>query len=113
MLKLQAASAKIRVTKTITNNLTDHAPTTLRGVSGQNANCRDYVFRGGGFKNVYELSNRRALKISELYKNHIFQSMGKIFCVEFQRVPMKFHKKYLTPTLRDVDFIHRWKFKSS
>ena len=42
---------------------------------------------GGRFKNVYELLNLRALKISVLYKNHIFQCMGKIFCVEFQRVP--------------------------
>ena len=28
--------------------------------------------------------------------------MGKIFCVEFQRVPMKFHTKYLTHTLKDM-----------
>ena len=64
---------------------------------------------GGRFKNMYEL----ALKISMLYKNHVFQCMGKIFCVEFQRVPLKFHTKYLTHTLKDVDFIHMWKFKSS
>ena len=43
-----------------------------------------------------------------LYKNHISQSMGKVFCVEFQRVPLKFHTKYLTHTLKNVDFIHRW-----
>ena len=42
-----------------------------------------------------------------LYKSHIFQCMGKIFCVEFQRVPLKFHTKYLIDTLKDVDFIHR------
>ena len=41
---------------------------------------------GGRFKNTYELLNLRALKISKLHKNHIFQCMGKIFCVEFQRV---------------------------
>ena len=70
-------------------------------------------FAGGRFKNTYELLNPRALKISKLHKNHIFQCMGKIFCVEFQRVPLKFHTKYLTHTLKDVDFIHRWKFKSS
>ena len=58
---------------------------------------------GGRFKNAYELLNLRALKI----ENHIFQCMGKIFCVEFQRVPLKFHTKYLTHTLKDVDFIHR------
>ena len=68
---------------------------------------------GGRFKNTYELLNVRALKISKLHKNHIFQCMGKIFCVEFQRVPLKFHTKYLTHTLKDVDFIHILKFKSS
>ena len=68
---------------------------------------------GGRFKNTYELLNLRALKISKLHKNHILQCMGKIFCVEFQRFPLKFHTKYLTHTLKDVDFIHIWKFKSS
>ena len=65
------------------------------------------------FKNADELSNLRTLKISMLYKNHTFQCMGKIFCVEFQMVPLKFHTKYLTYTLKDVGFIHRWKFMSS
>ena len=65
-----------------------------------------YTGPGGRFKNTYELLNLRALKISKLHKNHIFQCMGKIFCVEFQRVPLKFHTKYLTHTLKDVDFIH-------
>ena len=55
------------------------------------------VSPGERFKKAYEL----------LYKNHIFQSMGKTFCVEFQRVPLKFHTKYLTFRLKDVDFIHR------
>ena len=40
--------------------------------------------------------------ISALYKNYIFQCMGKIFCGEFQRYPLKFHTKYLTHTLKDV-----------
>ena len=35
-----------------------------------------------------------------LYENHSFQCMRKIFCVEFQRVPLKFHTKYLA---------HNWK----
>ena len=65
------------------------------------------------FKNEYELLNLRAPKISMLYKNYIFQSMGQIFCVKFQSVTLKFHTKYLTHTLKDMDFIHRWKFKSS
>ena len=68
---------------------------------------------GGRFKNAYELLNLRALEISVLYKIHIFQCMGKIFCVEFQRVPLKFHTKYRTHILKDVNFIHKWKFKSS
>ena len=68
---------------------------------------------GGRFKEAYELLNLRALKFSVLYEMYIFQCMGKIFCVEFQRVPLKFHTKYLTHTLKDVDFIHQWKFKSS
>ena len=73
----------------------------------------DHERPGGRLKNAYELLNLRALKISMLYKIHIFQCMGKIFCVEFQRVPLKFHTKYHTHTLKDVDFIHGWKFKSS
>ena len=71
-----------------------------------------HLVSGGRFKNNYELLNLRALKISMLYKNHIFQCTGKIFCVEFQRVPLKFHTKYFTHTLKYVDFIHIWKFKS-
>ena len=68
---------------------------------------------GGRFKNAYGLLNLRALKIAMLYKNRIFQCMSKIFCVEFEMVPLKFHTKYLTHTLKDVNFIHRWNFKSS
>ena len=36
--------------------------------------------------------------------------MGKIFCVEFQRVPLKFHTKYLTHTLKDI-FYETLKFQ--
>ena len=57
---------------------------------------------GGHFKNAYELVNLRACKFSSLHTNRIFQCMGKIFCVEFQRYPLKFHTKYLTHTLKDV-----------
>ena len=63
--------------------------------------------------NAYELLNLRALKIICLNKILIFQCMGEIFCVEFQRVPLKFQTKYLTHTLQNENFIHRWKFKSS
>ena len=61
----------------------------------------------GPFQNTYELLNQRDLKISMLYKNCIFRCMGKIFCVEFQRFPLKFHLKYLIHTLKDVHFIYR------
>ena len=71
------------------------------------------VWSGERFKNAYELLNLRALKFSTLYRIVIFQCMGKIFCVEFQRCPLKFHTKYHTHTLKDAHFIHRWKFKSS
>ena len=39
--------------------------------------------------------------------------MYEDICVEFQRALLKFHTKYVTYTLKDVDFIHRSKFKSS
>ena len=68
---------------------------------------------GGRFKNAYELLTLRALKISMFHKNFVFQCMGQILCVEFQRYPLKFHTKYLIHTLKDVYFIHMWKFKSS
>ena len=68
---------------------------------------------GGRFKKTYELLNLRALKISPVNKIHIFQCMSKIFCVEFQRYPLKFHTKYLTHTLKDTIFIQHWNFKSS
>ena len=44
-----------------------------------------------------ELTNLRGLKFSILHRNHIFQCMGKIFCMELQRYPMKSHTKYLLP----------------
>ena len=56
----------------------------------------------GHFKNIYEFLNLRALKFYTSYKNLIFQCMGKIFCVESQRYPLKFRTKYLAHTLKDV-----------
>ena len=72
----------------------------------------------GRFKNTYELLNLRALKCSPVNKIHIFQCMGKIFCVEFQRYPLKFHTKYLTHTLKDIflynnEILRALRFKSS
>ena len=59
----------------------------------------DLQVPGGRFKNTYELLNLRALKFSPVEKIYIFQCMGKIFCVEFEMEPLKFHTKYLTLTL--------------
>ena len=67
----------------------------------------------GRFKKAFELLNLRALKLSPVNKMQIFQCMGKIFCVEFQREPLKFHTKYLTHTLKDAIFKQRWNFKRS
>ena len=48
-----------------------------------------------------------------LDKPRVFQCVGYIFCVKFQRVPLKFHTRYLTDILKDaIFFIQRW-FKSS
>ena len=65
-----------------------------------------------GVKNAYEVLTLGALKFSSVYKIYIFQSMGRIFCVEFQRVLLKFHAKYLTHSLKDMIFIECWNFKS-
>ena len=59
----------------------------------------------GAFQNTYELLNLRAPKFSPVNKIRIFQCMGMMFCVEFQRYPLKLHAKYLTHTLKDVTFM--------
>ena len=43
--------------------------------------------------------------MSTLDEYCIFQYMGKIICVEFQRFPLRLHTKYRTHTLIDVHFI--------
>ena len=43
-----------------------------------------------------------ALKFAPVNKIHIFECMGMIFCVEFQRYPLKFHTQYLSHTLKDM-----------
>ena len=55
----------------------------------------------------------RSHKFSPVNKICIFHCMGKIFCVEFQREPLKFHTKYFTHTLKDMFFMWYWNFKSS
>ena len=67
----------------------------------------------GCFKNTNELVNLGAHKFSLINKLNIFQCMGKIFCVEFQREPLKFHTKCLTHSLKETIFIQHWKFRSS
>ena len=67
----------------------------------------------GRFKNTCELLNLRALKISTLDKIHIFQCVGKTFCVEFQREPLKFRPKNLKHTLKDVQLIQMLRFENS
>ena len=64
-------------------------------------------------KNTYELVNLGARKFARINKIHIIQCMGKIFCVEFEREPLKIQTKYLTQTLKHTIFIQYWKFKSS
>ena len=72
----------------------------------------------GRFEKACELLNLRSLKFSPVNKMHIFQRMGKIFCVEFQRGPLKFHTKYLIHTLKDanlynIENLRALEFKSS
>ena len=62
---------------------------------------------GRYFKNTYDLLNLRALKFSH------FSMYGQGICVEFQRVPLKFHTKYFTHTLKDIFFAKHINFKSS
>ena len=61
---------------------------------------------------IYELLTQRAPQDSLLYNNGNFQCMGKIFCVGFQRYPLKLDAKHLTHKLKYVFFIEVWKSKS-
>ena len=56
---------------------------SIRNPGGKHNNNID---QGGRFKNIYELLNPRALKISMLYKNRIFQCMAKIFWNSTQNI---------------------------
>ena len=62
---------------------------------------RTNVIRGRS-KNVSEFSILRAPEFPIIYNNPIFQCMGKIFCVEFHRISLEFHTKYVTHTLKIV-----------
>ena len=72
-----------------------------------------YLGPGWCFKNIYKLVNLEALKSSPFNKLHIFQGMGKTFCMEFQRVPLRFRSEYLNHTGKEMIFMQFWKFKSS
>ena len=66
------------------------------------------------FKNTYEPLNLKALKMSMLYKNHIFQCMGKNLC-GISKGTFEMPHKILYPYIercKTLDFIHSWKFKS-
>ena len=66
---------------------------------------------GGRFKNTYEFLNLRGLKFSTIKKIYIFQCMGYISCVDFERATLKFHTNYLTHTLKYTIVIQSWNFK--
>ena len=73
------------------------------------APCRVCDVVGGGeklLKKVYELLNLIALKFSPVNEKHIFQYMCKIFCVEFQRVPLKNPTQHTLPILWNIRFLY-------
>ena len=53
--------------------------------------------------------NTYMLRIDKRYKNIMGEGGGGIFCVEYQREPLKFHRKYLTHTLDDwmIRFLYK------
>ena len=59
----------------------------------------------GAFQKHFHAHESRSPSISLLNRIQIFQCIGKIFCVEFQGVPLKFHTKYLAHTLKDMFFL--------
>ena len=66
-------------------------------------------FNGWSMGAQKHLQARKSEKFSLLNKLHILQCMGKIFCVEFQRVPLKLHTKYRTETLK-VTIVIQYEF---
>ena len=61
-----------------------------------------------GISKLFYLLNLRALAMFMLIQNDIFQCLGKIFCVEFQRYPLKFDTNYI----KNVYLIYIIKLKS-
>ena len=76
-------------------------------IEASHKSCRhtSAVRARGRFENTYELLNPRALTISMLCKDRIFQCVGKIWRVEFQRSPSNFHTKYVIHALNDAHYI--------
>ena len=69
--------------------------------------CWSYLNAGGHLKNINKLLDLGALTPYEI---HMFQCMGNIFCVEFQRAPLKFHTKYVTHTSKDIIILQNLNF---
>ena len=66
----------------------------------------------GPFQNVLRALNLRAHKLLPLNNINSIQYMGKVFCGEFQRVPLNFRTKYFAHALKDI-FMQSWKFQTS
>ena len=95
-------------------------PSFLQYTSKWAHSCRWDMWgqRRGHLKNAHKLMNYDLINLTLLnfffsINNTSFSGMGKLFCVEFQRVPLKFHTKYLAHTLKDAIFIQCWKLVSS
>ena len=79
---------------------------------GEVVGMSSWVQNLGACQKPCKLVNLGALKSSFLNKLHIFQCMGKIFGVEFQRVLLKFHAKYLAHTLKYIRRLYVFQFQS-
>ena len=65
----------------------------------------DFWIQGGGSKTlVLWALKSKSSKNLVFYKNRNIQRLAKIFSVEFQRFPVKFHSKYIAYTLKGVHF---------
>ena len=68
---------------------------------------------GGRLNDAYRLLNLGAIKSLLLNKLHNFQCIVKIFCVEFQRVPLKLHWISYPYIVKDTILIQCLKCKRS
>ena len=58
-----------------------------------------YLWAWGSFKKYWQFLRSKSSHLCEI---NIFQHMGKIFCEEFPRVPLKFHTIYLAHALTEM-----------